>query len=72
VKSSTTARLDRLAVVAIPTGCNHGGDWCFTVWHVRREVEDPLNPPPATTCPRCGRRRLVRELVIAGFDPTDI
>jgi len=68
VKIGTKARLDRLAVVAIPTGCHHGGGWCVPAWHIRSESEDPENPPPDTTCPRCGRGRLVREIVIVGAD----
>ena len=72
MKSGTKARLDRLAVVAIPTGCHQGGGWCAAVWHLRTEEDDASNPAPATICPACGRQRLVRELVVAGFDPQDI
>jgi len=65
-------RIDRIADHFRPRGCQQSGPWCVVAWHIRGEVDDLTNPPPATTCPACGRQRLVRELVVAGFEPQDI
>jgi len=65
-------RIDRIADHFRPPDCWQSGPSCAVAWHLRTEEDDPSNPPPATICPACGRPRLVRELVLAGFDPTDI
>jgi len=65
-------RIDRIADHFRPLGCQQSGSWCIVAWHIRNEEDDPANPPPATTCPACGRQRLVRELVVVGFDPQQI
>jgi len=62
------ARIDRIADHLRPAGCRHGGASCAPAWHIRSEFVDPTNPPPPTICPRCGRGRLVREIVIVGAD----
>lgn len=72
--TATIARLDRLtdriAGLGRPSTCRRTGPYCAVAWHVRSDVDDPRNPPPATECPACGRPRLVRELVVVGVDPT--
>ena len=70
--SGVLVRLDRLRDRFRPAGCGQGGPYCATAWHVRSDVDDPANPPPPGTCPNCGRPRLVRELVLAGVDATQI
>jgi len=65
-------RIDRIADHFRPAGCHQGGGWCVPAWHIRGEENDPSNPPPATACPACGRRRLVREIIVVGFDPRDV
>jgi len=65
-------RIDRIADRFCPAGCHQSGPCCIVAWHLRTEEDDPTNPPPAATCPACGRPRLVRELTVVGFDPRDV
>ncbi len=61
-------RIDRISDHFRPRGCQQSGPSCVVAWHLRTEEDDPSNPPPDTICPRCGRGRLVREIVVVGAD----